>query len=102
LVLGCTHYPIYRQAIAAMVGPSVAVIDSADQCAQDVQRRLAGAKLMRDGLSAGGLRCFVTDDSPRFAALASRFLGLVIEPPTCLSTDGLHVLASAAETRALR
>ena len=102
LVLGCTHYPIYRQAIAAMVGPSVAVIDSADQCAQDVQRRLAGAKLMRDGLSAGGLRCFVTDDSPRFAALASRFLGLVIEPPTCVSTDELHALAGAADAIELR
>src|ERR1051325_2331436 len=34
LVLGCTHYPIYREAIAQIVGPQVAVIDSADQCAQ--------------------------------------------------------------------
>src|SRR5439155_26283119 len=33
LVLGCTHYPIYRETIAEMVGSNVAVIDSADQCA---------------------------------------------------------------------
>src|SRR5882672_9120316 len=46
LVLGCTHYPIYREAISAMVGNNVAVIDSADQCAQDVQRRLGSAKLV--------------------------------------------------------
>jgi glutamate racemase len=97
LVLGCTHYPIYREAIGEIVGSSVAVIDSADQCAQDVQRRLSGAKLKRDGGGAGGLRCFVTDDSPRFAALAAQFLGLVIDPPTWVSTDELHGLVSVPE-----
>src|SRR5436853_7933901 len=102
LVLGCTHYPIYRGAIGEIVGPQVAVIDSADQCAQDVQRRLGSAKLLRDEASAGRLRCFVTDNSPRFAALAERFLGLVIEPPTRVSTDELHVLTSAAEPMEVR
>jgi len=102
LVLGCTHYPIYREAIGEIVGPQVAVIDSADQCAQDVQRRLGSAKLMRDGGGAGGLRCFVTDNSPRFANLAGRFLGLEIEPPTWVSTDELHALSSAAEPMELR
>jgi glutamate racemase len=100
LVLGCTHYPIYREAIGEIVGGNVAVIDSADQCAQDVQRRLSSAKLRREGGGAGGLRCFVTDDSPRFATLAAQFLGLVIEPPTWVSTDELHALVSTAEPSA--
>jgi len=102
LVLGCTHYPIYREAISAMVGNNVAVIDSADQCAQDVQRRLGSAKLVRDGGGAGGLRCFVTDNSPRFASLAARFLRLEIEPPTWVGTDELHALAGASEPMELR
>ena len=102
LVLGCTHYPIYRETISAMVGAGVAVIDSADQCAQDVQRRLGSAKLLRDGGGTGGLRCFVTDNSPRFASLAARFLGLEIEPPTWVGTDELHSLASASEPMELR
>lgn len=101
LVLGCTHYPIYREAIGEIVGPQVAVIDSADQCAQDVQRRLASAKMLRDG-GAGGLRCFVTDNSPRFASLAEQFLGLHIEPPTWVGTDELHALASVSEPMELR
>src|SRR5688572_4013077 len=33
LVLGCTHYPIYREVISQMVGAKVAVIDSAERCA---------------------------------------------------------------------
>ncbi|HEV8606152.1 MAG TPA: glutamate racemase [Tepidisphaeraceae bacterium] len=102
LVLGCTHYPIYRNAISEMVGADVAVIDSADQCAQDVLRRLHSAKLHRDAGGPGGLRCFVTDNSPRFASLAARFLGLQIQPPTLVCTDELHALANASEPMELR
>jgi glutamate racemase len=102
LVLGCTHYPIYREAISERVGADVAVIDSADQCAQDVLRRLYSAKLHRDAGGPGGLRCFVTDNSPRFASLAARFLGLKIQPPTLVCTDELHALANASEPMELR
>ncbi len=40
LVLGCTHYPVYGPLIREMVGSRVRVIDSAEQCADDVARRL--------------------------------------------------------------
>ena len=94
LVLGCTHYPILRGLIEQIVGPDVRVIDSADRCAEDVARRLTAAGLLHAGLGSGAtggaLRCFVTDNSPRFAALASRFLGVQVEPPTWVSTDALH------------
>lgn len=91
LVLGCTHYPILKGVIAELVGPGVTVIDSADQCAQDVQHRLTVAGLLRGTQAgAGALRCFVTDDTPRFAKLASRFLGMVIEAPTAVCPDELY------------
>lgn len=40
LVLGCTHYPVYGPLIREMAGTRVRVIDSAEQCADDVARRL--------------------------------------------------------------
>jgi glutamate racemase len=92
LVLGCTHYPILRPAIEQAVGGGVRVIDSAQQCAQDVARRLKKAGLLR-GPSAGrsaSLRCFVTDDPVRFALLAQRFLGHAVEPPTLVEPDALY------------
>ncbi len=93
LVLGCTHYPIYRPLFASVVGAGVAVIDSADKCAEDVLRRLRAAKLERGPRAdAAALRCFVTDDAPRFGRLASRFLGLPIEPPVWVSPDELALL----------
>jgi len=84
--------------IQQIVGMNVRVIDSAEQCAEDVARRLqtAGllwgddpAKLPRT-TPASWLKTFVTDNSPRFATLASRFLGVRIDAPTWVPPDELH------------
>ena len=95
LVLGCTHYPILRPAICQVVGGGVPVIDSAEQCAQDVARRLRATGLSRpsadsEALEPGTLRTFVTDDPSRFKKLASRFLGVPIDLPTWVSPDELY------------
>jgi glutamate racemase len=91
LVLGCTHYPILKPLIQRMVTSKVAVVDSAAACAEDVARRLRAAGLLCGNRErVGEMRCFVTDNSPRFATLASRFLGEPIEEPTCVSAEELH------------
>src|SRR3954447_12494931 len=46
LVLGCTHYPILKSLIQEIVGMKVRVIDSAEQSAEDVARRLQSAGLL--------------------------------------------------------
>lgn len=107
LVLGCTHYPIYRELIQELAGPSVRVIDSAQQCAEDVSRRLRAAGLLsrnsplsqpgrsqagllQGGASRNNLQCFVTDDPARFQKLAPRFLGIEIDKPTWVAPDALY------------
>lgn len=91
LVLGCTHYPVLKKTIQRLVGLNVAVIDAADCCAEDVTQRLSARGLVRTGRDgAGSLQCFVTDDSPRFAALASRFLGREIVPPALVAPEDLY------------
>ena len=94
LVLGCTHYPIYKHAITQAITPGIAVIDSADKCAEDVLRRLRTARMERLA-GPGSLQCFVTDDAPRFAMLPSRFIGLQMGLPTWVSLDDLHPAAAA-------
>lgn len=91
LVLGCTHYPILRPLIQRMVGEKVAVVDSAQSCAEDVARRLRAVGLLRgDRDESGSLRCFVTDNTPRFSALAERFLGMDVGEATWVSIDELY------------
>jgi glutamate racemase len=95
LILGCTHYTLIREAVARIVGKQTVLIDSAQQCAEDVARRLQATSLLRGGPvgGAGGLSCFVTDESPRFRALARRFLGGGdVEPPTLVSMAELNAL----------
>jgi glutamate racemase len=99
LLLGCTHYPMLKGLIAAIVGEHVRVIDSAEACAEDVQRRLSSAGLLRSGPVNGTLRCFVTDDSPRFARLASHFLGFEVGTPTWVSPDELYGIDSTQPMR---
>jgi glutamate racemase len=110
LVLGCTHYPLVKAAIAKVVGPQVQLIDSAEQCAQDVARRLARKGLLRSEASSsddtipmdqqepatGSLRTFVTDDPNRFALLAARFLGMEIDPPTLVEPWDMQTAAPAS------
>ena len=94
LVLGCTHYPLLKGVIQTMVGDKIAVIDSADKCAEDVARRLGTCGLLRGDRVAGRLRCFVTDDSPRFSLLGSRFLGVQIAAPILVPPDELYSAGS--------
>lgn len=91
LLLGCTHYPMLKGLIAKTVGSEVAVIDSADQCAEDVYRRLLSGGLLRgDTARPGRLHCFVTDETPRFGLLAQRFLGVELQAPTWVSPEALY------------
>lgn len=98
LVLGCTHYPVLKSTIQRLVGLNIAVIDAADCCAEDVHQRLSARGLVRPVRDGGAsLQCFVTDDSPRFAALGSRFLGMEIAPPALVAPDDLYAGAQVGD-----
>ena len=81
LVLGCTHYPLLKPAIRAVVGEGVKLIDSAESCARFVRERLDELGLLADRRRRlGTIQPFVTDEADRFADLATRFLGVPCEP----------------------
>ncbi len=80
LVLGCTHYPLLKQAIGAALGEGVSLIDSAEAVAGQVSELLLREGLehgARDG--AGARAYFVTDASERFREVGQRCLGQDIE-----------------------
>jgi glutamate racemase len=80
LILGCTHYPLLKKAIRAVVGKNIALVDSAESCARYVRERLEHLKLLSHKRRPGALQPFVTDEADRFAELAERFLGAPTEP----------------------
>jgi hypothetical protein len=52
-----------------------------------------------DAPAESWLQCYVTDDSPRFAMLASRFLGINVLPPELVSPDSLFAHATTESVR---
>lgn len=79
LVLGCTHYPLLRKVIGEVMGPSVALVDSAEAVADAVERALAGDALLAPADHEPVHLYFVTDVPHRFLDVGTRFLGRPIE-----------------------
>jgi glutamate racemase len=79
LVLGCTHFPALKEMIAAVAGPDVVLVDSAETTALSVERLLKERVLLND--AAGGSSLFLATDAPdRFANVGEIFLGGPIDP----------------------
>ena len=83
IVLGCTHYPLFRPLIEARAavhfGSETVVVDSAEATAAELACVLAERQLLRSSVERPGeLSLFVTDLPERFAEVASRFLGLSV------------------------
>jgi glutamate racemase len=70
LVLGCTHYPILRGTIEAVVGGAVHIVDSAETTAQTVKQALG----KRTGVADPPRQFLVTDAEERFRRIAGEFL----------------------------
>jgi glutamate racemase len=79
VVLGCTHYPLLRDAIARAVNGGAVVVDSAEETAWIVQRLLKRNNLLSARANAGTLRCYATDNAERFRRIGTRFCGEPLE-----------------------
>ncbi len=74
LVLGCTHYPLLRRTLTKVLGPTVMLVDSAEETAKTVQRLFQEQGLAHP--DHGGHRSFfVTDVPTRFENVGRAFLG---------------------------
>lgn len=78
LVLGCTHYPLLRDAIARTVGPGVTLVDSANNCALAVKELLQAQSLSAPAERLGRLDVALTDSTEGFLRVAQKALGLEI------------------------
>ena len=75
VILGCTHFPLLRDAIAAVVATDVVIVDSAETTATVTSQMLEAASLANDMGCAGELRLMATDGATRFARVGGWFLG---------------------------
>jgi glutamate racemase len=76
LVLGCTHYPLLRNAIARLVGDKIALVDSAQNCALAVRDLLERERLFAPDSKNGALQVALTDPPDAFLRVAREALQL--------------------------
>lgn len=83
LVLGCTHFPVLREVIAAAVPAGTGIVDSADTTASALQELLGTPR----SAGLGQLEFLATDSPERFARIGSRFLGRTIRSDDVAGVD---------------
>ena len=74
LILGCTHYPVLKEAIRAFIGEETVLIDSGEEAAMVVDILLSETQARGKG-EARRAEFFVTDDPERFARIGKGFFG---------------------------
>lgn len=91
LILGCTHYPVLRDAISNVVGDGVTLIDAGTATATAVKEFLK-EKDMLNNKAAGGMQNFFVSDKPEtFTRIASDLLGKNIDE-NCVEQVDLNSL----------
>ncbi len=75
LVLGCTHYPLFKSVISRAIDPATRLIDSATETAKEVEDVLDKLKWHINGPGEGVRKFYVTDLPSRFEKIGKRFFG---------------------------
>ena len=74
LILGCTHYPMLEHVLADVLGPQVALVNSALYTAMSAKQLLSDAGLLNNG-KRGWQRYFVSGDPINFERIGETLLG---------------------------
>ncbi len=75
MVLGCTHFPVLKEAISTVTGKGIELVDSASTTAESLKLYLNRKEIENVQPEAGSIRFLVTDGKERFARVAKIFFG---------------------------
>ena len=75
LLLGCTHYPLFREALERYFEGGVKIIDSAEACAESARACLDENSIAASLAKTGNVRYYFTDLPSDFNGGLRRFLG---------------------------
>ncbi len=79
MILGCTHYPLLRTAVARAVGNEVSLVDAGEAAAKAVKILLMSMKILNRQKSKPHYEFYVSDFPQKFNEIAERFLGRKLE-----------------------
>lgn len=75
VLLGCTHFPVFKSVLAELLPKKVVIVDSALATAHALGEVLVTQGLQNDSSSEARVRYLVTDSVSRFQSVGEIFLG---------------------------
>lgn len=75
LILGCTHYPHLRDAIADNMGSGVTLISAGEQAARYAMNMLTGKNMLSSSAEKGTVTYYTSDSAELFEENAKLFIG---------------------------
>ena len=75
ILLGCTHFPVFKPLLADLLPPGVAIVDSAQATANALYQELESHELLNDSGKPSQINYLVTDSVQRFQRVGEIFLG---------------------------
>lgn len=78
VILGCTHYPLLMPMLRRILGPSVALVNSAQEIAREVVEILERKQIGNEREREGSYKFYATSDPEGFRTVGTRFLQLPI------------------------
>jgi glutamate racemase len=85
IILGCTHYPLFKRILGEIMGSGVTLVDSAAETAKRIPRILKEKNLLNPQKGVGSRHFYVTDNPEKFSRLSPAFLGEQITQITQIS-----------------
>lgn len=79
LILGCTHYPLIRNAISRYMGPEVNLINPAYETAKSLKVMLTEQKLLNQSGEQAHYEYYVSDGVDKFRTFAAQVLPCDVE-----------------------
>jgi len=87
LVLGCTHFPLFKPIMQEILGNDIAIIDSALTTAHAVKKCLLQLNIVNQNGQRGEIRVFATDLTARFEKVADYFFRGGLRPECFASVE---------------
>ncbi|TAL60272.1 MAG: glutamate racemase [Legionella sp.] len=75
ILLGCTHFPVFKSLLKTLLPKSVSIVDSAESTAVSLYELLNDKQLLNESSAEPSVRYLVTDSVQRFQKVGQIFLG---------------------------
>ena len=87
LILGCTHYPLIRNAIARYMGQEVTLINPAYETAKSLKQMLAEQNILNKSGEMAQYEYYVSDGVEKFSSFAARVLPCHVDQATVIDIE---------------